>query len=770
MATFSLSSEFSEFIPTCAEACFISFIDSNFPSKLCSNTPTLDCLCSNNSTSGYTVGEGAVQCILSQDQLGTCKATDADLAAIARAFTMCNGQENAVPNTHATLTATVFIPTASPSLVLIPPGSSAAISTSSNSRTISTTTSKPTSSSSSSSSSISSPTSSSSFFSSSSSIASSFTTSFGTTSASPAEPTQTTDLPPALNQTSPGLSGPKIAGIAVGAAGGAALLAICLILLLCIRRRRKASRNSDVLPFQADPASSLKYDRGFLGPTEKSYGHGPGATPTGVAAKVAPPVPPRIDTGSPYMFSRRSLRPDTIGLAISPESDTQTIIKKQRRSSKLLPEKPSLTLQMPQQNAKARYSRRKSMFNRGSLMRESTGTQFEEDIDSAFEADDDYRRGSTDKILDNATGIWKPQQSRSNLPIPDFPMPADTRAFHGQPPNTKSIIPDYYIRPLEIGRGRTLASFSQPRKPDSSIQPQLQLRIPTETGRPVTGTSSVYSVPSMAPNQSEIGRSLTDGSRLPKSYNQGGPYDFDEPETPTPAEKKPSKGELSPVVESPKSPKTPTSATGKSPVSYPRIPKLLSPSTIRMVPPPAQPDFTQVFSSGTVRRTPSKQESENLKPWRQAELAAQQARTAQQQPQQQERSEQQQQARPNLQQYKSYRPPSEHIQTQFDAPSLRPSALPMDGSNRGSSSTISTSSLLAKRRGEKQAAALALKSEEEVRARWRVLKERDIAAAKSPDWKPQLAKFERTELPNTPGWIPRLTPTRRGDELFLSVQ
>ena len=31
-------------------------------------------------------------------------------------------------------------------------------------------------------------------------------------------------------------------------------------------------------------------------------------------------------------------------------------------------------------------------------------------------------------------------------------------------------------------------------------------------------------------------------------------------------------------------------------------------------------------------------------------------------------------------------------------------------------------------------------------------------------------EFEREELPATPGWVPRLTPTRKGDELFLSVQ
>lgn len=65
-------------------------------------------------------------------------------------------------------------------------------------------------------------------------------------------------------------------------------------------------------------------------------------------------------------------------------------------------------------------------------------------------------------------------------------------------------------------------------------------------------------------------------------------------------------------------------------------------------------------------------------------------------------------------------------------------------------------------------------------AKWRVLKQGDIERAKSPEWKPQLAGgggagvgngqvVERTDLPLTPGWIPKLTPTRRGDDLFISV-
>jgi len=74
---YTLTSELTNFIPSCAQTCFESFLDENFPTNLCSTTPTLDCLCSHNTTSGYTVGEGAVQCIISEDNIGFCQGDDA---------------------------------------------------------------------------------------------------------------------------------------------------------------------------------------------------------------------------------------------------------------------------------------------------------------------------------------------------------------------------------------------------------------------------------------------------------------------------------------------------------------------------------------------------------------------------------------------------------------------------------------------------------------------------------------------------------------------
>jgi hypothetical protein len=116
------------------------------------------------------------------------------------------------------------------------------------------------------------------------------------------------------------------------------------------------------------------------------------------------------------------------------------------------------------------------------------------------------------------------------------------------------------------------------------------------------------------------------------------------------------------------------------------------------------------------------------------------------------------------------------------------------------SKNSTSSSLLAKRLGEQKAASLALRGEEEkkgVNPKWRVLGKEEIEMAKQKGWKPILSsaggggkkgsprqrgpssagsgsgrgggREQPLETPTTPGWV-GLTPTRRGDELFLSVQ
>lgn len=79
----------SSLIPSCAQVCFESFVQNNWPS-VCSDTPSLDCLCENESASSYTIGEGAVQCIMSEASIGFCKGDDSS----SRHFSVFNGSSD----------------------------------------------------------------------------------------------------------------------------------------------------------------------------------------------------------------------------------------------------------------------------------------------------------------------------------------------------------------------------------------------------------------------------------------------------------------------------------------------------------------------------------------------------------------------------------------------------------------------------------------------------------------------------------------------------
>lgn len=793
------------------------------------------------------MGEGAVQCILSEDNVGFCKGTDAGNDVAADAFSMCNGQEDAIPNSHKTITATVVVQTSMPSIVLIAP---AANSTSSSSSSLST---------SQSSSKLPTPT----------TLTTSASTPAKTSNTSTTTSAEAASI--ATKATDPTLTKSQKIAIAVASVGGVALVVGILLLMVCLRRRRRRSRDSDMLPFQADPGTPRFYG-GFRGTMEtKSARSSPGNW-----GKNAPRIPPRLETSDPYMFARSSVRPETIGIAISPERNIRNYAK---RSSRLLPDKPTLKLNtnQPVAGPVVQSDQPSRQFSR-----QSTATEFEEE-DSADTAIDGYfGRGSNDQIL--------PKEDASNLKTIKV-IQSDARPSlyitnpDNSPPRNQTVTtsPESYIKPLAIGRG--VGSFSRPRPgPDPRA---LQIPIPSRTtsqnqnARPITASSSIYSSASNTPYTAAPSTGPLSSNpfpiplsnlyrpenqqQKPKAYKQTGPYDrasngsftsFDSVDS-SPDREQPRHTimlDLSPVAESPASP------TGRSPVSYPKIaPGRLSQQTIRMVPPPPQPDFASVFSSGGGRSQPNTQPIYNAnivvqKPWQAAEIAAARQRrisaaqnqasarsqtypipqtqvqtksvTAEEirQIQNENGGQAQMQGREPLKPgpklaspfkpQPTYQPPSRaptHTRQRsrdyiapsahFNQAQLRPNAHLRDGSKTPSmasfaSQNSTSSSLLAKRLGAEKAAQLSLqmRSQEEEKkiAKWRVLGKEEREKAKEVGWKPVLAgrvEAERgygggqqsggqlyagygsdgNELPRTPGWVPRLTPTRRGDELFLSV-
>jgi hypothetical protein len=72
-----ISNEILNFVPTCAQACFQSFILTNLESAVCGDVPSLACLCRQSGRTGHTIGEGAVACIAAESARGACKGADA---------------------------------------------------------------------------------------------------------------------------------------------------------------------------------------------------------------------------------------------------------------------------------------------------------------------------------------------------------------------------------------------------------------------------------------------------------------------------------------------------------------------------------------------------------------------------------------------------------------------------------------------------------------------------------------------------------------------
>jgi hypothetical protein len=289
----------------------------------------------------------------------------------------------------------------------------------------------------------------------------------------------------------PSLTRPQIIGITVASIGGGAVALGCLIIFACWRRRQyRKARESDLLPFQMDPStgSSTQKFVGFKGPTERG---GPGK-PNGNAGRIPPKVPPRLEISNPNMFSRRSVMQGTIGLAISPE--TKVNQQRPQRQSRLLPEKPTLTLMMPPSQKRAQPSGlafSQPVVQPSAASRQSTATQFEEDDESADTAvarDDTWRSNSGEQIWDYSTGRWistKPLDSNPQAqPLSLNTTGVGSQSRSGEVSNlTMSPISD--VKPLTLGS--KVGSFSQPRRPDAysrtqQQQQQQQLAIPTQNG------------------------------------------------------------------------------------------------------------------------------------------------------------------------------------------------------------------------------------------------------------------------------------------------
>jgi len=102
----ALPSALQSGVPVCAQICVQDavYLDFVVPS-ICTNSDDFDCLCSHYGSDGYTLGERAFGCLYS----GNCTATSQGNATAI--YTICTGQSNAVIPTHSTVVVTAISPT-----------------------------------------------------------------------------------------------------------------------------------------------------------------------------------------------------------------------------------------------------------------------------------------------------------------------------------------------------------------------------------------------------------------------------------------------------------------------------------------------------------------------------------------------------------------------------------------------------------------------------------------------------------------------------------
>ncbi|KAM3551878.1 hypothetical protein MY1884_007493 [Beauveria asiatica] len=374
-----LHDDVAAYLPTCAVLCLASFIDANYArGDDTDQYLTLDFVCAHRGRSGYTVAEGALQCLTAERSVGFC----GDEAIDVKVNQICSGRKDVAKNRGGAMTATLryasqsgvltFAPiTTSLSAVPIPtPTETSTTSTSSSTSSFSETTLMTATST------RSSPT-----------ITTTTPLSSQTTTSSP---TSTPEAPAADTSSPPSFSKGQIAGITIGAICLAAGVAFGLILLVrfLLRRRRRHS-GSTIGSFIGGGPPGGGGGGGHAGymTARDTWGYGfdktsnfNGSSSASWATREAPgmsryPAMPAAATATAsnsssssssghtkqqqlqqlhnhhQPYNRDSWRPSAIGLAISPSklfasrrTPTPTSTPTRPRPlSKLLPAKPDMT-------------------------------------------------------------------------------------------------------------------------------------------------------------------------------------------------------------------------------------------------------------------------------------------------------------------------------------------------------------------------------------------------------------------------------------------
>ncbi|KFH45836.1 hypothetical protein ACRE_033230 [Hapsidospora chrysogenum ATCC 11550] len=333
----------SDFVPDCAARCFRSFLEVNYQGTRCGSRESLRCFCTTRGNTGFTLGEGALQCIAVEGRFGGCSQHAARQAMIDEAYYMCSGQPGAISPTHEVITASLLLPTSSGDAVLFPPLMTTKDEPerpTSLPTTLLTDTSafpEPVPSSTESTTTRTVPTT---LVSSTRTSDGGVPTETGTGAAPLPAPTEGDegsasgdddgdDEPPTLGTA-------QVAGISVGVVAAAGVAIGAIFLARYFRRRRNPNVKTGFLPRR----STWGYNLNSVSSTTVSDGNSLVMTRAQIPEPGTVPLPPAYG-GTTY--SRASWKPEAIGLALSPgqqKKDAAGPISPARRLSKLLPAKP----------------------------------------------------------------------------------------------------------------------------------------------------------------------------------------------------------------------------------------------------------------------------------------------------------------------------------------------------------------------------------------------------------------------------------------------
>lgn len=333
--TASLPSAVLDSIPQCAQSCVTKFVAQEFSPSGCGPRQGLDCLCKSDSASGFTLGEGAYLCLLSDC---SNKGINVDNAV----YHICQTIQDAKPMTHDTITTTQIVSIGPHATLEKTPSSSPFRASKTKTSTSSAT---------------------------SQSTPKSTSTGSEFRPGTPSAKIPTTPTAIATMATKPGLAKGQIAGIAIGGVACIAGAIGLLFFVFCIRRRRSNRKRLSGSSFGNDKiVNSNPASPGFMSPIDEVSEQVQYVSPHSIPRRNPDPeqtrqmafplverqhafVTPERKSRNESTIGRRGLHPDEIGIALGSERRERLATDEPPASatsymttSKLLPDKPSYSL------------------------------------------------------------------------------------------------------------------------------------------------------------------------------------------------------------------------------------------------------------------------------------------------------------------------------------------------------------------------------------------------------------------------------------------